>query len=104
MLAIIKNWFYKRQSTVWYKATHERIFVILFVRYQNVSWAAYEELLSVIKFITYTKSFGLKVEPKTHNNMEWNLKLFCDCDWAGDTETRISVTGFIIYFLDVPTC
>jgi hypothetical protein len=29
---------------------------------------------------------------------------FCDSDWAGDPETRVSVTGFIIYLLSVPIC
>jgi hypothetical protein len=27
---------------------------------------------------------------------------FCDSDWAGDPEIRVSVTGFVIYLLDVP--
>jgi hypothetical protein len=31
-------------------------------------------------------------------------KGFCDSDWAGDPETRVSVTGFVIYLLDVPVC
>jgi hypothetical protein len=29
---------------------------------------------------------------------------FCDSNWAGDPETRVSVTGFIIYLLNVPIC
>jgi hypothetical protein len=29
---------------------------------------------------------------------------FCDSKWAGDPETRVSVTGFIIYLLSVPIC
>jgi hypothetical protein len=33
-----------------------------------------------------------------------DLKSFCDSDWAGDPETRVSVTGFIIYLLSVPIC
>jgi hypothetical protein len=32
----------------------------------------------------------------------WNLNVFCDSDWAGDPETRISVTGFIVYLMGVP--
>jgi hypothetical protein len=31
-------------------------------------------------------------------------KGFCDSDWAGDPETRVSVTSFVIYLLDVPVC
>ena len=30
-------------------------------------------------------------------NDEWSMKAFCDSDYAGDKDTRISVTGFIIY-------
>jgi tartrate dehydratase beta subunit/fumarate hydratase class I family protein len=30
--------------------------------------------------------------------------VFCDSDWAGDSETRISVTGFILYRMNVPVC
>jgi hypothetical protein len=68
------------------------------------SWGSYQELLRVIKFINNTKSFGLKVMPKLDVDFSWNLKVFCDCDWAGDPETRVSVTGFVIYLLDVPFC
>jgi hypothetical protein len=30
--------------------------------------------------------------------------VFCDSDSAGDSETRISVTGFILYLMNVPVC
>jgi ketol-acid reductoisomerase len=30
--------------------------------------------------------------------------VFCDSDWAGDSETRISMTGFILYLMNVPVC
>jgi hypothetical protein len=61
-------------------------------------------MLQIVKFAIDTKSFGLEVEPKIHDSVEWNLKLFCDSDWAGDPETRISVTRFVIYLLNVPIC
>jgi hypothetical protein len=32
------------------------------------------------------------------------LVSYCNSDWAGDAETRISITGFIIYLLGVPIC
>jgi hypothetical protein len=30
--------------------------------------------------------------------------VFCDSDWAGDSETRIRVTGFILYCMNVTVC
>jgi hypothetical protein len=70
----------------------------------SATWGAYNELLRVIKFIIDTKTFGLKVQPKLENNLGWDLKIFCDSNWAGDPETRVSVTGFIIYLLNIPIC
>jgi hypothetical protein len=70
----------------------------------SATWGAYNELLRVIKFVIDTKTFGLKVQPKLDNNLGWDLQIFCHRDWAGDLETRVSVTGFIIYLLNVPIC
>jgi len=55
-----------------------------------------------VKFVIDTKSFGFKVEPKVNNDVNWNLHFVYD--WAGDPETRVSITGFVIYLLDVPIC
>jgi len=70
----------------------------------SATWGTYNELLRVIKFVIDTKAFGLKVDPKFNNDLEWDLKLYCDSDWAGDSAIRISVTGFIIYQLNLPIC
>jgi hypothetical protein len=70
----------------------------------STTWGTYNELLRVIKFVTDTKTFGLKVQPRLCNNLGWDLKIFCDSNWAGDSETRMSVTGFIIYLLSIPIC
>jgi hypothetical protein len=43
----------------------------------------------------------LKLPPK-HESEERDLVSYCESDWSGDPESRISVTGFIIYFLGVP--
>jgi len=63
----------------------------------------YIEMLRAIKFVLDTKNFSLKIYPKNDGSKR-NLKAFCDSDWAGDPETRISVTGFIIYLQNVPVC
>jgi hypothetical protein len=43
------------------------------------------------------------MEPKKDGE-DWNLLLYSDCYWAGDSENRIIITEFIIYFLEVPIC
>jgi hypothetical protein len=37
-------------------------------------------------------------------NEEWDLVSYSESDWAGNSETRISVTGFIIYLLGATIC
>jgi hypothetical protein len=64
----------------------------------------YQEMLCVIKFILDTKNFCLKIRPNFDSKNSWKVKVFSDSDWAGDPETRISVTGFIVYLQNVPIC
>jgi hypothetical protein len=69
----------------------------------GASLAAFKELKRVIKFVLDTKTMGLKMNPKiTTDISEWDIVVYTDSDWAGDKETRISVTGFIIFMLGVP--
>jgi hypothetical protein len=70
----------------------------------SAKWGAYNELLRVIKFVIDTKTFGLRVQPKLDNNLGWDLKIFCDSNWAGNPKKRVSVMGFIIYLLNIPIC
>jgi hypothetical protein len=52
----------------------------------------------------HTKDFCLKMNP-SHVGEAWDLISYSDSDWAGDPETRVSVTGFIIYLLfGTPIC
>ena len=63
----------------------------------------YLEMLRVVKFVIDTKNFCLRICPEFPKK-NWSLRVFCDSDWAGDSETRISVTGFILYLMNVPVC
>jgi hypothetical protein len=65
--------------------------------------AAYKEMLRVVKFVLDTKDYCLKLNPICENE-EWDLVSYRESDWADNTETRISVTGFIIYLLGMPIC
>jgi hypothetical protein len=69
----------------------------------GANMAAYKELKRVIKFVLDTKTMGLKMNPKINTDIsEWDIVVYTDSDWAGDKETRISVTGFIVFLLNVP--
>jgi hypothetical protein len=66
----------------------------------RATMGSYLEILRVVKFVIDTKTFGLIIRTKI-DSKNWSLKIFCDSDWAGDPETRISVTGFIVYLQNV---
>jgi hypothetical protein len=63
----------------------------------------YLEMLRLVKFVIDTKNFGLRIKPELKGE-NLSLRVFCDSDWAGDSDTRISVTGFILYLMNVPVC
>jgi hypothetical protein len=63
----------------------------------------YLEMLRVVKFVIAIKNFRLQIKPEFKGG-NWSLQVFCDSDWAGDSQTRISVTGFILYLMNVPVC
>lgn len=57
-------------------------------------------LLRVIKFVSETRDRHLVLSPISEN-FSWELKAYSDSDFAGDTESRKSVSGFIIYLCGV---
>jgi hypothetical protein len=59
-----------------------------------------KELKRVIRFVLNTKSFGLRIEPKSIPD-RWDLTVYTDSDWAGDKDNLHSITGFAIFFLGV---
>ena len=61
----------------------------------------FKEMKRVIKYVLDTPTKGLKIEPEvTQGN--WKLEIFSDSDFSGDKETRLSVSGFILYVCGVP--
>jgi len=62
-----------------------------------------KELYRVIKYAIDTKNKGLELQPEETDD-KWKLRAYSDADFAGDKETRISVTGYIIDFMNVPIC
>ena len=57
---------------------------------EGASLLAYREMQRVIKFVLDTKLYCVKLQQK-HESEEWDLVSYCDSDWAGDPESRISV-------------
>ena len=57
-----------------------------------------------IKFVLDTRNYRLQIEPKVLGelNREWDLRMYTGSDYAGDKTTRISVTGYILFFMNVP--
>ena len=71
----------------------------------RADYDAFKELRRVIKYVLDTPDYGLKIEPIVDNkdmNIEWNLIVYSDSDWAGDKENRMSITGYIIFVHGVP--
>ena len=59
-------------------------------------------LWQVIKFVLDTQGKCLQMDlsnVEASGGVRWEMKAFCDSDFAGDKETRISVTGFVIYVM-----
>jgi hypothetical protein len=63
----------------------------------KATMGTYLEMLRVIKFVIDTNHFCLSIQ-RERKLKNWSLRVFCDSDWAGDSETRISVAG------GVPVC
>jgi hypothetical protein len=70
----------------------------------KATYGTYQEMLCVVKFVLDTKNYCLKIQPNFDSKNSWKLRVFSDSDGAGDPETRISVTDFIIYVQNVPVC
>jgi hypothetical protein len=66
--------------------------------------AAFKEMKRVMRFVAGTKDYGLKIEPHTPNtnSFMWNMVVYTDSDWAGDKDTRRSVSGYVLFLLNVP--
>jgi hypothetical protein len=69
----------------------------------GTSPVAYKELMRVLKYVMDTKLLSLKMKPEKENKESgWTIVAFSDSDYAGDSETRISIAGFTLYLLGVP--
>jgi hypothetical protein len=59
-----------------------------------------KNMLRCIKFVIDTKEKGLLIAPFDLDDV-WEFQAFCDSDYSGDRDKRLSVTGYIIYLMGV---
>jgi hypothetical protein len=57
-------------------------------------------MLMVMKFVFDTKQYCLKMRP-VEGGKDWDLVSYCNSNWAGDAEIRISVTGLTFTCLEL---
>ena len=71
------------------------------------SCAACKELLRVLKHVMDTKTLSLKFHPKKQEGKftVGYCRVYSDSDFTGDSETRISEAGFMLYLMmGAPIC
>ena len=56
----------------------------------------YKHLLCAIKYLIYTKDYCYRVNLDGNINGPWEIHGYSDVDYAGDSDTRKSVTGYIV--------
>eukprot|EP00956_Cyclotella_meneghiniana_P000877 scaffold1009_cov67-Cyclotella_meneghiniana.AAC.1 len=61
-----------------------------------------KEMFRVIKYVLDTRGKGLRIEPTFGDSGPWDLVCYSDSDYAGDPDSRRSVSGFILYLKGVP--
>ena len=57
----------------------------------------FKQLVRAVKFIETTRKRGLIYRMKIENDQAWRLTCYSDSDWAGDKDSRKSVTGWAIF-------
>ena len=62
--------------------------------------AQYKEMLHVLKFVLETKTCWLKFLPL--NEKIWKLEGISDANFTSDNKTHITVTGYVLYYMDIP--
>ena len=64
---------------------------------------AMKEMKRIIKHVLDTENLGLRIEPEiVDKDSMWRMVAFSDSDYAGDSDTRKSVSGYVIYLCGVP--
>ena len=68
----------------------------------NANEGQYKMLLRSIKYVNDTQDFRLKLKANGDEKSKWKIKAYCDSDFAGDSDGRKSISGFVIYMNGMP--
>ena len=64
-----------------------------------------KEMERIIHWVLNTANKGLKIAPKVQYNkdgkVKYILKGICDAAWNSDRKDGLSITGFVIFFMNV---
>ncbi len=90
-------WLVKHSRTDIANSVHELLKVL-----DSASNVSYKEMLRSIKFILDTKLYRICMCPTYSRDLSWELLFFTDSDYAGDPDSRRSVSGYIIFIRGVP--
>jgi hypothetical protein len=56
----------------------------------------------MLKYVLDTKDLALKIKPILDIKDAWSMVGFSDSNYATDPETRISISGYVLYLKGVP--
>ena len=63
----------------------------------NPTLEEWRNVSKIFNYLQYTKNYGIKIQKGM------NLKVFVDADYAGDSNTRKSTSGFLMMLGNTPT-
>jgi len=63
----------------------------------NPTLEDWKNALKIFNYLQYTRNYGIKIQKGM------NLKVFVDADYAGDSNTRKSTSGFLMMLGNTPT-
>lgn len=94
-------------GTLLYLTKHSRPDIVNAVRelsktMDGATICQWKEMLRVISFVLITADFGLRMRPSFNTEKGWTLRALSDSEFANCPDTRITVYGYILYYMGAP--
>jgi hypothetical protein len=67
----------------------------------GVTPKAMHEMKRIMKYVHDTKNLALRVKPNLDIEDGFSMVAFSDSDYATNPETRVSISGYVLYLLGV---